>query len=257
MSGERYQSITNEVKRYLQGGYGKPPAEVDSVLQQKAVGKEEIIECRPADLLVNELDQLRQEIGELAQNDEDVLSYALFPDVGRKFLEQRANNALVPEALEPPPGETIQHNAPTEFNVVLHGESYHIKMTGSGHKTQSERHFYLTVDGIPEEAVVETLDEIVLTGGAEGAVKTKIAGRRPKATKAGDVTTSMPGNIIDVLVAEGDLAKSGQPLLITEAMKMETEVQAPVSGRITGVFVQKGDTVNPDETLVEIEPGNE
>jgi len=255
MSGERYQSITNEVKRYLQGGYGKPPATVDAGLQQRAVGKEAMIECRPADLLVNELDQLRQEIGELAQNDEDVLSYALFPDVGRQFLEQRANNALAPEALEPPPGDKIQHRAPTEFNVVLHGESYHIKMTGSGHKTQSERHFYLTVDGIPEEAVVETLDEIVLTGGAEGAVKTKTAGRRPKATKEGDVTTSMPGNIIDVLVAEGDFVKNGQPLLITEAMKMETEVQAPVSGRITGVFVQKGDTVNPDETLVEIEPG--
>jgi len=255
MSGERYQSITNEVKRYLQGGYGKPPATVDAGLQQRAVGKEAMIECRPADLLVNELDQLRQEIGELAQNDEDVLSYALFPDVGRQFLEQRANNALAPEALEPPPGDKIQHRAPTEFNVVLHGESYHIKMTGSGHKTQSERHFYLTVDGIPEEAVVETLDEIVITGGAEDAVKTKIASRRPKATKEGDVTTSMPGNIIDVLVAEGDFVKNGQPLLITEAMKMETEVQAPVSGRITGVFVQKGDTVNPDETLVEIEPG--
>jgi pyruvate carboxylase subunit B len=108
--------------------------------------------------------------------------------------------------------------------------------------------------GIPEEAVVETLDEIVLSGGAEGAVKTKTASRRPKATKEGDVTTFMPGNIVDILVAEGDFVKNGQPLLITEAMKMETEVQAPVSGQITGVFVQKGDTVNPDETLIEIEP---
>ncbi len=254
ITGERYRSITNEVKRYLQGGYGKPPAAVDPMLQQKAVGGEEIIECRPADLLTNELDQLRLEIGELAQNDEDVLSYALFPDVGRQFLEQRANNALVPEVLHPLPEKNGQQSAPTEFNVVLHGESYHVKITGAGHKEQSERHFYLTVDGVPEEAVVETLDEIVLTGGAEGAVQAKIAGKRPKASKEGDVTTSMPGNIVEVLVSEGDSVKAGQPVLITEAMKMETEVQAPISGRVANVFVQKGDAVNPDETLIEIEP---
>lgn len=254
ITGNRYQTITNEVKTYLHGGYGKPPSAVDSELQQKAVGKEAIIDCRPADLLPNELDQLRIEIGELAQNDEDVLTFAMFPEVGRQFLEQRANDTLVPETLEPLPGGNDQQNSPTEFNIVLHGESYHVKITGSGHKAQSERHFYLTVDGVPEEAVVETLDEIVLTGGAEGAIKKEIATRRPKATKEGDVTTSMPGNIIEVLVAEDDIIDAGQPVLITEAMKMETEVQAPIGGRVTGVFVKQGDAVTPGETLVEIKP---
>jgi len=253
ITGERYRSITNEVKRYLQGGYGKPPAPVDPVLQQKAVGGEETIDCRPADLLTNELAQLREEIGELAHNDEDVLTYALFPDVGRQFLEQRTNNTLVPEPLHPLPSEDGRQAAPTEFNIVLHGESYHVKITGAGRKEESERHFYLAVDGVPEEAVVQTLDEIVLTGGAEGAVQAKIAGKRPKASKEGDVTTSMPGNIVEVLVAEGDGVEAGQPVLITEAMKMETEVQAPISGRVVNLFVQKGDAVNPDETLIEIE----
>ncbi|MCU7850879.1 MAG: sodium-extruding oxaloacetate decarboxylase subunit alpha [Candidatus Thiodiazotropha sp. (ex Monitilora ramsayi)] len=254
ITGNRYQTITNEVKTYLHGGYGKPPSAVDSELQQKAVGKEAIIDCRPADLLPNELDQLRIEIGELAQNDEDVLTFAMFPEVGRQFLEQRANDTLVPETLEPLPSGNDQQNSPTEFNIVLHGESYHVKITGSGHKAQSERHFYLTVDGVPEEAVVETLDEIVLTGGAEGAIKKEIATRRPKATKEGDVTTSMPGNIIEVLVAEDDIIDAGQPVLITEAMKMETEVQAPIGGRVTGVFIKQGDAVTPGETLIEIEP---
>ncbi|WP_419608710.1 biotin/lipoyl-containing protein, partial [Thiolapillus sp.] len=64
----------------------------------------------------------------------------------------------------------------------------------------------------------------------------------------------MPGTIVDVLVSEGDTIEAGEPVLITEAMKMETEVQAPISGKVTGVFVQKGDAVNPDEALVEIEP---
>jgi len=254
LTGERYSTITNEVKIYLQGGYGRAPGPVNEELRRKAVGDQEIIEVRPADLLPPELDQLREEIGELADSDEDVLTYAMFPEIGRQFLEQRKAGALVPEPLEPPPGNGPQEAAPTEFNIVLHGESYHIKITGAGHKGQPERHFYLTVDGVPEEVLVETLDEVVLTGGAEGAVGKAIAGRRPKPTEEGHVTTSMPGSIVEVLVKEGDEIEAGQPVLVTEAMKMETEVQAPISGTVTAVYVQKGDAVNPDEVLVEIKP---
>jgi len=255
LTGSRYQTITNEVKRYLQGGYGKAPALVNPTLQQQAVGKEDLIEVRPADLLKPELERLREEVVGLAQGEEDVLTYAMFPEVARVYLEQRRDGALQPEVMEPEPGSAgADENAPTEFNVVLHGETYHIKVTGAGHKEQRERHFYFTVDGSPEEVVVETLDEIVLGGGAQGAVKQAIAGKRPRPSKEGHVTTTMPGNIVDVLVKEGDLVEAGQPVLITEAMKMETEVQAPVGGRVTGVFVQKGDSVNPNEVLVEIEP---
>ncbi len=253
LTGARYQTITNEVKLYLQGGYGKAPGKVNEALRRQAVGEQDIIEGRPADLLAPELEQLRNDIGDLAKSDEDVLSYAMFPEIGRQFLEQRAAGTLQPEPLEPI-SDGRQETAPTEFNIVLHGESYHIKMTGAGHKGQPERHFYLTVDGVPEEAVVETLDQIVLTGGTEGAVQEGIAGRRPKATQEGHVTTSMPGNIVEVLVNEEDVIEAGVPVLIMEAMKMETEVQAPISGKVTGVFVSKGDAVNPDEALVEIQP---
>jgi pyruvate carboxylase subunit B len=254
LTGKRYQSITNEVKRYLQGGYGRAPAQVNPTLQQQAVGKEEIIDVRPADLLEPELEKQRAAIGQLAKSEEDVLTFAMFPEVGRQYLEQRAAGALVPEPLEPPKGSDPARTAPTEFNVVLHGETYHIKVTGAGHKEQSERHFYFTVDGVPEEVVVETLDAVVLEGGAQGAVKAGIAGKRPRATREGHVTTSMPGNIVDVLVKEGDTVAAGQAVLITEAMKMETEIQAPIAGKVTALFVAKGDSVNPDEVLIEIEP---
>jgi len=255
LTGKRYQTITNEVKRYLQGGYGRAPAAVNPTLQQQAVGGEELIEGRPADLLPPEMDRLASDIGGLAASDEDVLTYAMFPEIGRQFLEHRAAGTLVPEPLEPPPSTGGATSAPTEFNIAIHGETYHVKVTGAGHKGQAERHFYMDIDGIPEEVVLETLDEIVLTGGAEGAVKKAIAGKRPKPSKEGDVTTSMPGNIVDVLVKEGDRVEAGQPVLITEAMKMETEVQAPVGGEVTGVFVQKGDSVTPAEVLIEITPG--
>ncbi len=254
LTGKRYQTITNEVKRYLQGGYGRAPAPVNPTLQQQAVGNEELIDCRPADLLKPEMDRLGSEIGPLAAGAEDVLTYAMFPEIGRLFLEQRKAGTLQPELLEPPAGDSTQKVAPTEFNIVLHGETYHVKVTGAGHKEQSQRHFYLTLDGVPEEVVVETLDEIVLTGGAQGAVKKAIAGKRPKPTQEGHVVTSMPGNIVKVLVKEGDEVAAGQPLLVTEAMKMETEILAPIAGKVTALFVRKGDAVNPNEVLVEIEP---
>ncbi len=254
LTDKRYQTITNEVKLYLQGRYGRAPAAVNPTLQQQAIGNEELIDCRPADLLKPELERLRHDIGELAHSDEDALIYAMFPEIGRSFLEQRAAGTLHPEPLEPLRTADSPRTAPTEFNIAVHGETYHVKVTGTGHHSQADRHFYFTIDDVPEEVVVETLDELVLTGGTQGAVKKAIVGRRPKPSQPGHVATSMPGNIVDVLVKEGDSVTAGQPVLVTEAMKMETEIQAPIAGTVTALFVIKGDAVNPDEVLLEISP---
>jgi pyruvate carboxylase subunit B len=255
LTGKRYESITNEVKRYLQGGYGKAPAPVDPDLQKRAIGSEEPIDCRPADLLKPELEHLREEIGQLALNDRDVLSYAMFPEVGKQFLEQRSSGNLVPEPLEiEPVAEAGVKKAPTEFNVALHGESYHVKVTGAGPKNQMLRHFYFMVDGVPEEIVVETLDEIVLDGGAHGAVKNNIAAKRRRPIEPGDVGVRMPCNVLEVPVKVGQRVEAGQPVLVTEAMKMETEVTAPIGGVVKAVHVVKGEPANPDEVLIEITP---
>lgn len=256
LTGKRYETITNEVKRYLQGGYGKAPAPIDTKLQKRAIGKEDIIDCRPADLLKPEFDNLRREIGHLASNDEDVLSYAMFPEVGKQFLELRSTGNLVPEPLEvaTTAADGLQ-KAPTEFNVALHGESYHVKVTGTGPKNDTLRHFYFMVDGMPEEIVVETLDEIVLDGGTQGAVKSTIGSKRRSPTAEGDVVVSMPCNILDVLVKIDQKVTAGQPVLITEAMKMETEITAPISGIVKAVHVIKGESVNPNEVLIEIVVG--
>ncbi len=251
LTGSRYKSITNEVKYYLQGRYGRPPGPVNSIVRQQAIGNEDIIDCRPADLLKDEMHELRDEIGELATTEEDVLSYAMFPEIGRNFLEQRKAGTLVPEPLEEAGDSTPDTGAvPVEFNVTLHGETYHIKVTGSGHKNQNRRPFYVSVDGSPEEIMVETLEEII--SGDNGSTPMVQGSRRPKAQSPGQVTTSMPGTIVDVLVKVGDEVKEGDPLLITEAMKMETEVHAPIAGTVSAVNVAKGDNVNPDEALIEI-----
>ena len=90
LMGKRYQSIANEVKIYLQGRYGKVPGKVNEAVRQLAIGNEEVIACRPADKLKPEMSRLRDEIGALARSEEDVLTYAMFPEIGRRFLEERA-----------------------------------------------------------------------------------------------------------------------------------------------------------------------
>lgn len=255
MTGKRYSSITNEVKLYLQGKYGTPPGTVNNMVRQQAIGNEDVIDCRPADLLKPEMENLAQQIGELAESPEDILTFAMFPDVGRDYLEQRKAGTLTPEALEPlPTGQptTCENTAPTEMTVTLHGESYHVKMTGSGHKSQQARPFYLTIDGVPEEIIVDTLESITV-GGSEGATIPSSSGsKRPRATDPGHVTTSMPGTVVEVLVNVGDSVKAGDPVLVAEAMKMETEIQSPIDGTVKAIHVAKGDTVNPDEILIEI-----
>jgi pyruvate carboxylase subunit B len=251
LTGKRYETITNEVKLYLQGRYGKAPAAFDPAVQRQAIGSESSIDVRPADLLKDEMESLRTVAGSLARSEEDVLTYAMFPEIGKDFLEQRTEGTSVPEPVEHRHGgDAERRSRPTEFNVTLHGEPYHIKITGTGHHQQDNRPFYMTVNGVPEEVLVEILDDIPATGEHRDSTK---GSQRPRAIHPGDVTTSMPGTVIDVLVKVGDVIEAGTPVLITEAMKMETEIQAAVAGKVIAINVSKGDSVNPDETLIEIE----
>jgi oxaloacetate decarboxylase alpha subunit len=97
--GERYKIIPAEVKNYVRGYYGRPPAPIDPDIKAIIIGKEEPIDCRPADLIPPAMEQARTEIGDLAHTEEDVVSYALFPQVARPFLERRQNGGAGGEAL--------------------------------------------------------------------------------------------------------------------------------------------------------------
>ncbi|NWN91306.1 sodium-extruding oxaloacetate decarboxylase subunit alpha [Marinobacter adhaerens] len=246
LAGQRYKTITNEVKRYLQGGYGHPPAEVNAEIRRQAIGNETVNDGRPADLLAPELDQLREDIGRLASSEEDVLTYAMFPDLGREFLQQRKDGTLEPEVLLPPE-QASQNQAgagvATEFRIDVHGETYEVAVTGVGHPEPGKHKLYLSLDGMPEEVVFESLNEYVAEAGGSG---------RKRATDPGHVSTAVPGNVVDVLVKEGDQVSEGQAVLITEAMKMETEIHSSVDGTVQAVHVTKGDRVTPGEALIEI-----
>ena len=259
LTGARYKSVTNEVKNYLLGLYGKAPATVNEQVKILAVGDAEIVTCRPADLLENEMGKLKIECENLAKSEEDILTYAMFPEIAKTFLQERNANTLKPEQLlhKGAAITTTDRYAPNEFKVTLHGETFHIKLTGSGHRGEAKRPFYVSVDGISEEVMVETLNEIEVSGEkGNGKKKTSISAAgsdRPRPSHQGCVATAMPGTIVDVKVKVGDKVEAGDGVLVIEAMKMENEIQAPMSGIVISVHVKKGDSVAPDETLVEIQ----
>jgi len=259
ITGERYKSITNEVKNYFLGQYGAAPGNVDEKIKKLAIADQKPITCRPADLIKPEIESLRVKSEAFAKNDEDILTYAMFPDLAEIFLQERNAGTLEPEALldKSEANQAPGHYAPSEFNITLHGETYHIKLTGSGHAGEAERPFYVSVDGVTEEVLVETLDEILVNGNSQPSgdkVKNpSSSSSRPKPSHEGCVTTAMPGTIIDIKVAVGDKVSAGDGVVVIEAMKMENEIQAPKAGTVTSVHIAKGDSVSPNETLIEIQ----
>ncbi|TKB77735.1 MAG: biotin/lipoyl-binding protein, partial [Nitrospira sp.] len=136
---------------------------------------------------------------------------------------------------------------------TVHGETYHVRVSGSGRKKDGRKPYYIRVNDKLEEVYLEPIQE-VLAGvpetpetGAGGAPK------RPKPSQPGDVASPMPGRVVKVLVRQGDGVKEGDPVLVVEAMKMESRVPSPIAGTVRQILVTEGEDVKTDETLMQIE----
>ena len=235
ITGERYKSITKETSGVLKGEYGATPAPVDKELQQRVLEDgQEPITCRPADLLENELQSLTDEFEALAKEKslrvadeqiDDVLTYALFPQIGMKFLENRDN----PSAFEPVPTGEPEVAAPASsgsteaYTVVVDGHAYNVSV-GPGGKVAD-------IQSAP--AAVTTAVPAPAAGGAGQAVPAPLA-----------------GNIFKINTAAGQMVKSGDVIMVLEAMKMETEVRAPSDGVVQTINVKEGDVVQVGDTLI-------
>ena len=255
LTGERYKVITSETKNYLKGLYGKPPAPVNEDIRKKILGDEEVITGRPADILPPELENAKKELGDKATSEEDILSYALFPKIFLAYLDLK-EKGFPPEepkiSAPEPKSETSSHLAPSEFMINVHGESYHVKVGGAGHKVSGRKPYFLYVDDHLVEVMVEPLVEVLPSesGKIESGVTKQST--RPKALAPGDITTAMPGKIVKIVVKKGDYVKPGDTVLVIEAMKMENEIHSTIDGKVEEIFVSVGDSVNPDEILVKL-----
>ena len=258
LTGERYKVITNETKNYFLGLYGHPPGQLNADVVARAIGDEDPIKGRPADRLEPELDKAKKELAGKATSVEDLLSFTLFPAIAREFFEERERGELKPEELVPAPekGPAVAHElhlAPVDFNVTIHGETYHIQVSGSGRKFDGRKPYYIRVNDKLEEVQLESIQE-VLAGVPEASdAKPRVGPKRPKPSKPGDIAPPMPGRVVQVLVAMGDTIKQGEAVLIIEAMKMQSRVPSPIDGTVKAVYVKDGDDVKTDETLIQLE----
>lgn len=239
LTGERYKSITKETSGVLKGEYGATAAPVNVDLQNRVLDGNDVITCRPADLLDPEVDKLSSELQELASEKnitladdviDDVLTYALFPQIGLKFLENRNN----PEAFEP---------VPTKQAAVKASEPAP-KASASATAPES---YAVSVDG-------KVYDVVVAPGGSIESVSVPVGDEAIKqsASISAEETLNAPlaGNIFKVLVSEGDHVEAGDVVIIMEAMKMETEVRASTSGQIVSLYTKEGDSVAVGDALL-------
>ena len=257
VTGKRYGGVTREVKNYFLGHYGRIPGEVDAEARRLAVGDAPL---SPPAVGEEEMERLRNEAEGLAGSEEDLLTYAMFPEIARVYLQERAAGQLKPEELAVRPEEgaaaggagEVAEKAPSEFRITVHGETHHVRVTGVGlgGDRAKGRPFYMTLDDVPEEALVESLD--VSDEEREARPAERLPGVRPRAVLPGHVTTAMPGTVLSVAAALGDSVRKGEAVLVIEAMKMEHEIAAPMDGVVVGVLVGAGDAVAPGEALMEI-----
>ena len=236
LTGERYKSITKETAGVLKGEYGKTAAPVDAALQARVLDGKEAITCRPADLLDPEMDKLTVELQQIAAEKnitlaedtiDDVLTYALFPQIGLKFLENRNN----PDAFEPAPTKPEAKSAasaPTASSASTGPESYAV-----------------SVDG-------KVYDVVVAPGGSIENIQQTKSTPAPSSASGEDLKAPLAGNIFKVLVNEGDEVEEGEVVIIMEAMKMETEIRATKSGEISAVHTKEGDSVAVGDILLSL-----
>ena len=240
LTGERYKSITKETAGVLKGEYGAAPAEVNAELQAKVLDGAEAITCRPADLLEAELDTLTEDLLAKAKQDgislaedtvDDVLTYALFPQVGLKFLKNRHN----PDAFEPAPGKEEPAASPAPQAAQGGIETYSVKVDGQVYD-------------------VEVGPQGQLTSVAPANSTPQQASPAPAAQSGNSemVPAPLAGNIFKVNVQSGAQVEEGEVLLILEAMKMETEVRAARGGIVQDLHVKEGDSVTVGAPLLSL-----
>jgi len=239
IGGDRYATVTQELKDYLQGLYGRPPVPADHELRRLVLGREEPITIRPADLLEPQVENSRKQVRKLGYDpsDDNVLIHLMFPSLAQQYLsgppakDSNRSKPLpaapapepqmpAPEVPDPPPAAPV---STAEFEVEVEGEVFKVRVTGAG----------MTVSA------------------AAGAATNAGAAPPPRAVE-GTVIAPMQGLIVKIPVKPGDDVKLGDVVAVLEAMKMQNDIVTTVAGRVTQVYVKEGEVVSPNQPLLAV-----
>ena len=241
LTGERYKSISKETAGVLKGEYGATAAPVNAELQARVLDGGEPVTCRPADLIKPEMESLTDDLASLAKEKgfllaeeqvDDVLTYALFPQIGLKFLQNRGN----PDAFELAPGKEPEvatapvaapkaAGQPSSYDVKVDGKVYHVEVAESGTLTS-------------------------VTPAATERAPAQSSAAAPAGGQA--INAPLSGNVFKILVSEGDAVSNGDVVIILEAMKMETEIRSAFDATAGRILVKEGDSVASGQALIEL-----
>ena len=229
LNGERYKTITKETAALLKGEYGATPAPVDSKLQTVVLNGDEAITCRPADLLGNnEFDEIKKSFDKnvndkklsIENSEENILTYALFPEVGIKFFENINN----PDYFE---------NAPLDF-TNSDGDIYKV--------TIEDKDYFVKYSKVSDPEILDQKN--ISNKNNINTDNTSISGEI--------ITAPLSGNIFSIVKNNGESVELDDTVIVLEAMKMETTIKTPLNGIIKKVFVKNGDKVNVGDPLFEV-----
>ncbi len=228
LSGERYKNITKETRSLLLGEYGRTPIPVNEELQQRVSTDAKVIDCRPADLIDNELETIKNKLADaidehsldIELNEDNILIFAMFPEIGLQFLKNINN----PEFFEEEP-LSFKSRGSEGYSVNVNGEEYVISINPLGE--------------------IEFADGVSANTSATNTQPTSTSNAQP-------INAQLGGNIFKVLCKVGDVIALDQTVLILEAMKMETEVKSPFAGTITSIDIKEGDAVAPGQLLLTV-----
>jgi pyruvate carboxylase subunit B len=264
--GDRYATISQEVKDYCLGLYGEPPGKVDPEVRRIVNGREEPITCRPADLLEPAMSALRREMqreGIPVRSDADVAAYALFPAETAALLRGEATAELL--------GDEPASEAATAIDIAAGDEASDGTLTAAADGSTAAaseptappapadevRELTVEVDGeqyqVRVTAPAGTFGTGVGGGSGGGSNNGLAAGGGKPAIKEGTVVAPMQGLILKVSVGVGETVKLGEVVAVLEAMKMQNDIVASRDGTVREVYVAEGTVVSPKDPILLVE----
>jgi pyruvate carboxylase subunit B len=246
LGGEQFATVTQELKDYLHGLYGRPPGPVDPELRRQVIGRDEPITIRPADLLDPQVDEARRQVKKLGHQptDDAVLIQLMFPNLAPDYLrgpqavnpdgERPPTSAATapadpepaPEPVAPAPEPLPPSTSTAEFDVEVEGEVFKVRVSGAGLA-------------------------VMPAGVSAPAAGANAAPASPKVTE-GTVISPMQGLIVKLPVKSGDDVKLGDVVAVLEAMKMQNDIVTTVAGKVSAIYVKEGQVVTPNQPLLAI-----